>query len=203
VLPLLSARGAGGAVASPEAALLGVDWRDAERLTVTMVDFSFAPDHLELRAGVPYRLRLRNQGERAHGFHASGFFAAIALGGVRAVPFAGPVQDPAAAGAVALTTIDGRTVVYLPVAAAAAAYARAPARQLLEAGAASAPEPAAPAGDGPNGRAAVGPETVEDIRLEPYQEVEIDLVPIARGAYPFRSSLYGFVRGMYGRITVD
>jgi uncharacterized cupredoxin-like copper-binding protein len=61
------------AAASPQ-----VDWSRAERVDVTLADFSFTPSRLHLRAGQPYRLHLENKGG-GHNFRAPGFFAASAL----------------------------------------------------------------------------------------------------------------------------
>ena len=57
-----------------------VDWSRAETVAVTLSEFRFTPDRLTFRKNVPYRLRLRNTGERDHTFVSDGFFKAIAAG---------------------------------------------------------------------------------------------------------------------------
>lgn len=58
----------------------GVDWADAEAVVVTLSEFRFAPAQVVFRQGVPYRLSLRNTGQRSHTFVSEGFFKAIAAG---------------------------------------------------------------------------------------------------------------------------
>ena len=53
----------------------GVDWSQAETVTVVMVDDRFVPDHLSFRHGVPYRLHLENRGKDLHEFTAPEFLA--------------------------------------------------------------------------------------------------------------------------------
>ncbi len=54
------------------------DWSGAETVAVTLSEFQFTPARLTFRKNVPYRLRLRNTGERDHTFVSEGFFRAIA-----------------------------------------------------------------------------------------------------------------------------
>ncbi len=54
------------------------DWSKAETVAVTLSEFQFTPAGLTFRKNVPYRLRLRNDGERDHTFVSEGFFKAIA-----------------------------------------------------------------------------------------------------------------------------
>ena len=58
--------------------LAGVDWSRAQRVEVTLADFSFAPDHLQFARGRPYVLHLDDQGG-GHNFDAPAFFGAVAL----------------------------------------------------------------------------------------------------------------------------
>ena len=44
-------------------------------VNVVMADYSFTPDHLTLRHGMPYRLHLENHGKETHEFTAPVFFA--------------------------------------------------------------------------------------------------------------------------------
>ena len=64
--------------AAPSADLAGVDWSKAERVDVTLADFSFTPDHLQFERGRPYVLHLDDQGG-GHNFDAPAFFGAVAL----------------------------------------------------------------------------------------------------------------------------
>ncbi len=58
----------------------GVDWAGAEAVEVALSEFRFAPTPLVFRQGVPYRLSLRNTGQRSHTFVSEGFFKGIAAG---------------------------------------------------------------------------------------------------------------------------
>jgi len=55
----------------------GVDWSQVETVTIVMVDDRFIPDHLSLRHGMPYLLRLENTGKDLHEFTAPEFFADV------------------------------------------------------------------------------------------------------------------------------
>jgi uncharacterized cupredoxin-like copper-binding protein len=52
---------------------------NSETITVRLSNFSFTPEHLRLKAGVPVRLRLMNESTGGHDFSAPAFFAASAL----------------------------------------------------------------------------------------------------------------------------
>jgi uncharacterized cupredoxin-like copper-binding protein len=67
--------------AGPSPDLAGVDWSRAERVDVTLADFSFTPDHLQFDRGRPYVLHLENRGSGGHNFDAPAFFRAVALRG--------------------------------------------------------------------------------------------------------------------------
>jgi plastocyanin len=54
-----------------------IDWGRAETSTVVMTEYRFVPDHLRLRAGVPYRLQLENQGKELHELTAPEFFRSV------------------------------------------------------------------------------------------------------------------------------
>ncbi len=55
------------------------DWTKARALTVTMTEYRFAPQHIMLRRGVPYRLHLENAGKELHEFTAKAFIAAAKI----------------------------------------------------------------------------------------------------------------------------
>jgi plastocyanin len=54
-----------------------LDWSRAETISIRMEEYRFAPDHLTLRRGIPYRLHLTNDGKEMHEFTAPEFFKAI------------------------------------------------------------------------------------------------------------------------------
>jgi len=49
-------------------------------ISITLSDYSFAPNVLDLQAGVMYRLHLINGGSKDHNFSAPEFFAASQIG---------------------------------------------------------------------------------------------------------------------------
>jgi uncharacterized cupredoxin-like copper-binding protein len=53
-----------------------VDWSDAQRIEVRMIEYEFIPRMVHLRHAVPYRLHLVNAGNEGHDFTAADFFAA-------------------------------------------------------------------------------------------------------------------------------
>ena len=54
------------------------DWTKMEVVTVVMEEHSYAPQHLRLKAGQPYRIELKNQGEKDHYYTAPEFFRSVA-----------------------------------------------------------------------------------------------------------------------------
>jgi len=62
---------------SPPAPAVSVDWSKAVVVTVRLTEYEFVPDHLSFRHGVPYRLRLENDGAEIHDFTAPAFFATV------------------------------------------------------------------------------------------------------------------------------
>lgn len=59
-------------------ALAEADWSKMETVTVMMTEYSFYPTPLVLRAGVPTKLVLKNDGKQHHYFVSEGFFRTIA-----------------------------------------------------------------------------------------------------------------------------
>ena len=53
------------------------DLESGQLVTVGLVDDQFVPDKLTFRAGVPYRLRLENQGKEMHEFTAPEFLKTV------------------------------------------------------------------------------------------------------------------------------
>lgn len=56
-----------------------VDWAHAETVTVTLSNFDFAPETLQLESGRPYRLRFVNAASGGHNFVARDFFRAAMI----------------------------------------------------------------------------------------------------------------------------
>lgn len=54
------------------------DWEKMETITVELDEFSYTPDRIELVAGQPYKLVMKNIGEKKHYFTAPEFYKAIA-----------------------------------------------------------------------------------------------------------------------------
>ncbi len=54
------------------------DWEKMQTLTVNMEEFSYDMEPIELKKGVPYKLELKNIGEKKHYFTAPEFFKSIA-----------------------------------------------------------------------------------------------------------------------------
>jgi plastocyanin len=55
------------------------DWSHAQRVTVALSSFKFAPQTIRLRAGQPVVLRLENVGSGGHDFSAPAFFRAASV----------------------------------------------------------------------------------------------------------------------------
>lgn len=54
------------------------DWNKMQTVTVTMDEHSYAPSPLKLKAGQPYKIELKNAGEKDHYYTAPEFFKAVA-----------------------------------------------------------------------------------------------------------------------------
>lgn len=54
------------------------DWSKMETVTVTIDEHSYAPHKLVFKAGRPYKLQLKNAGEKDHYFTAPEFYKSIA-----------------------------------------------------------------------------------------------------------------------------
>jgi uncharacterized cupredoxin-like copper-binding protein len=74
----------------------GIDWSKSAVATVVMTEYRFDPERIDIRAGVPYRLRLENRGQEVHDFSAPEFFRNVSF------------KDPAALGTY------GRSIVMKP-----------------------------------------------------------------------------------------
>jgi plastocyanin len=89
--PLLAAAFTALAVAAPAAAQ--PDWSHAQRVTVALSSFKFAPATLRLRAGQPVILHLENTGSGGHDFSAPAFFRAAAVRPQDAAKLSGGAAD--------------------------------------------------------------------------------------------------------------
>jgi plastocyanin len=74
-LPLVVALTGCATAAAPVAQSTVPAGSAGKTVTVVLTNFSFSPDHITLRVGVPARLRLVNQSTGGHDFSAPGFFA--------------------------------------------------------------------------------------------------------------------------------
>ena len=54
------------------------DWNKMETVTVTMEEHHYSPTDLKLKAGQPYKIELKNIGEKDHYFTAPKFFKSLA-----------------------------------------------------------------------------------------------------------------------------
>lgn len=54
------------------------DWNAMETITIELTEHEFAPRDLKLKAGQPYRLVLKNSGEKDHYYTASEFYQGVA-----------------------------------------------------------------------------------------------------------------------------
>lgn len=55
----------------------GVDWRQAERVKVEMMEYGYRPRELRLKVNRPYRLTLINYGSYNHYFNAAEFLRTV------------------------------------------------------------------------------------------------------------------------------
>lgn len=67
-----------GYVPDAPAIVAGVDWTKAQRASIALNEYDFAPERLVFQRGTPYRLHLENRGDTTHTFTSEGFFKAIA-----------------------------------------------------------------------------------------------------------------------------
>jgi uncharacterized cupredoxin-like copper-binding protein len=57
-----------------------LDWSKAQQLTVVAKNYKFAPKHLKLKSGTPYRIHIENKGSETHEFNAAQLFKDAQLG---------------------------------------------------------------------------------------------------------------------------
>jgi len=54
------------------------DWKKMQTVTVTMTEHHYEPTELRLKAGQPYKIELKNLGDKDHYYTAPAFFRAVA-----------------------------------------------------------------------------------------------------------------------------
>lgn len=65
-------------VANSAEIVKAADWNAMETVTVELSEHEFSPQNLKLKAGQPYRLVLKNSGEKDHYYTASEFYQGVA-----------------------------------------------------------------------------------------------------------------------------
>lgn len=80
-------------VSDAAAIVKATDWSRAETLTIEMSEHGYQPNALVLKALRPYRLVLRNVGEKDHYYSAPEFFRSVATRKFQ-VPGGGEVKAP-------------------------------------------------------------------------------------------------------------
>ena len=65
-------------VANADALVKAADWTKAETITVVMGEHHYTPMDLKLKAGQPYKLELKNEGDKDHYYTAPEFFKNVA-----------------------------------------------------------------------------------------------------------------------------
>jgi uncharacterized cupredoxin-like copper-binding protein len=75
---LLPGQGAVDYVSDAAEIVAATDWNRMETLVVELDEHSYTPDRLTFKRGQPYKLVLKNIGEKKHYFTAPEFFKAIA-----------------------------------------------------------------------------------------------------------------------------
>jgi uncharacterized cupredoxin-like copper-binding protein len=88
------------------------DWSKARDVTIVLSEYKFAPADPMFQADRPYRLILRNTGERSHTFVSEGFFKAIAA--QKLVSATGSVATPAVE-AIELAAGEEKQLYFVPV----------------------------------------------------------------------------------------
>ena len=71
------------------------NWEAMETVTVELEDFSYSPQDLKLKAGQPYKLVIKNTGEKDHYYTAGEFFKNVAWRKVQTPkPNGGEIKAP-------------------------------------------------------------------------------------------------------------
>ncbi|MCC4117448.1 cupredoxin domain-containing protein [Aromatoleum toluclasticum] len=87
--------GAADPVADAAAIVKAANWDAMETITVELAEYSFTPQDLKLKAGQPYRLVIRNVGQKDHYYTATEFFKSVAWRKVQTPkPNGGEIKAP-------------------------------------------------------------------------------------------------------------
>ena len=65
-------------VPDADAIVKAAKWDQMETVTVELLEHDFVPKHIKLTAGKPYRLVMKNTGEKDHYYTATEFFKSVA-----------------------------------------------------------------------------------------------------------------------------
>lgn len=65
-------------VANSAEIVKNANWDKMETVTVELSEYDYSPKHLKLKAGQPYKLVMKNVGEKDHYYTATEFFKAVA-----------------------------------------------------------------------------------------------------------------------------
>lgn len=66
-------------VTNADEVVKAADWEKMETITVELDEFFYEPETLQFKAGQPYKLVLKNSGEKKHYFTAPEFFKSMAM----------------------------------------------------------------------------------------------------------------------------
>lgn len=95
VLSAPLAAGAADPVADAAAIVKAANWDAMETVTVELTEHSFTPQDLKLKAGQPYRLVIKNVGQKDHYYTATEFFKSVAWRKVQTPkPNGGEIKAP-------------------------------------------------------------------------------------------------------------
>ncbi|HZL58837.1 MAG TPA: cupredoxin domain-containing protein [Stellaceae bacterium] len=81
------------ATAALPARAADLDWSKAQRLTMTMEEYKFTPNHLTLHRGQLYRLHMENRGKEEHELTAPQFLGTVIVGNPEMVTREGTEVD--------------------------------------------------------------------------------------------------------------
>ena len=76
--PATAQRSADAYVTDADDIVKAADWKKMETVTVTMEEHSYGPQNIVFKAGQPYKLELKNIGDKDHYYTAPEFLRSIA-----------------------------------------------------------------------------------------------------------------------------
>jgi len=98
-------------VAPDASARAAVDWAKAEDIRILAMEYAFSPNQPIFKAGMPYRLRIRNTGDLNHEFKGSLFLDAIAIRDIQTSVFIVHGNDGHVDKAIAPDKADGAVII--------------------------------------------------------------------------------------------